>query len=76
MVWTSDIVLDTEASRLAIRKRFAEVEKIAREQGFAIAIAHPYPVTVELLRSWLPSLEANDLVVAPLTAVAARRFSG
>jgi hypothetical protein len=73
---TSDIELDTEASRLAIQQRFDEVEKIARERGFAVAIAQPYPVTVELLRKWLPSLEENDLVVAPLTAVTARRFSG
>ncbi|MBI3453972.1 MAG: divergent polysaccharide deacetylase family protein [Rhodospirillales bacterium] len=69
----SDRVIDQEASRLAIDARLAEIEKIARETGAAVATGYPYPVTFERLANWLPTLEGKGLVLAPITAVVNRQ---
>ncbi|HEX2116534.1 MAG TPA: divergent polysaccharide deacetylase family protein [Alphaproteobacteria bacterium] len=69
----NDRQIDQEASRPAIDGRLAEIERIAREAGSAVAMAQPYPVSLERLREWLPTLETKGLVLAPITAVANRQ---
>jgi polysaccharide deacetylase 2 family uncharacterized protein YibQ len=69
----NDRQIDQEASRPAIDNRLAEIERIARESGSAVAMAQPYPVSLERLREWLPTLETKGLVLAPITAVANRQ---
>jgi polysaccharide deacetylase 2 family uncharacterized protein YibQ len=69
----NDRQIDQEASRPAIDGRLAEIERIARETGSAVAMAEPYPVSLERLREWLPTLETKGLVLAPITAVANRQ---
>jgi uncharacterized protein len=69
----NDRQIDQEASRPAIDGRLAEIERIARETGSAVAMAQPYPVSLERLREWLPTLETKGLVLAPITAVANRQ---
>lgn len=68
-----DRQIDNEAARAAIDARLEEVERIARDKGSAVAMAQPYPVTIERLAAWGPSLEAKGLVLAPLTAVVNRQ---
>jgi polysaccharide deacetylase 2 family uncharacterized protein YibQ len=69
----NDRQIDQEASRPAIDGRLAEIERIARDTGSAVAMAQPYPVSLERLRAWLPTLEIKGLVLAPITAVANRQ---
>jgi len=69
----NDRQIDQEASRPAIDARLVEIERIARETGTAVAMAQPYPVSLERLREWLPTLETKGLVLAPITAVANRQ---
>jgi polysaccharide deacetylase 2 family uncharacterized protein YibQ len=69
----NDRQIDQEASRPAIDGRQTEIERIARENGSAVAMAQPYPVSLERLREWLPTLETKGLVLAPITAVANRQ---
>jgi hypothetical protein len=69
----NDRQIDQEASRSAIDNRLTEIERIARENGSAVAMAQPYPVSLERLREWLPTLETKGLVLAPITAVANRQ---
>jgi polysaccharide deacetylase 2 family uncharacterized protein YibQ len=61
--------LDTEASRIAIDGRLQQIERIARSEGAAVAFAMPYPITIERLLTWIPTLEAKGFVLAPVTAV-------
>ena len=56
-----------------VRTQLATTERLARQQGFAIAIGHPHDVTIAALTEWLPTLRANGLAAAPLTAVVMRR---
>ncbi|MCH2394873.1 divergent polysaccharide deacetylase family protein [Oceanibaculum sp.] len=68
--------LDDEASRIAIDRALADLERLARSSGSAVGIGHPYPVTLERLRAWLPTLAAKGLVLAPITATVERRARG
>jgi len=65
--------LDMIASRAAIDSRLAELEQIARATGSAVGIGYPYPVTIERLAAWAPTLSAKGLVLAPVTALADRQ---
>jgi polysaccharide deacetylase 2 family uncharacterized protein YibQ len=69
----NDRQIDQEASRSAIDNRLAEIERIARESGSAVAMGQPYPVTLERALAWLQTLETKGLVLAPITAVANRQ---
>ncbi len=68
----SDVDVDgLQASRLAIDAQLAELEQRARENGQAIGIARPFPVTLERLRPWLEGLAGRGLVLVPLTSLLA-----
>lgn len=69
----NDRTIDVEATRGAIDARLAEIERIAREGGTAVAMGSPYPVTLERLAVWLPTLQEKGLALAPLTAVVNRQ---
>jgi polysaccharide deacetylase 2 family uncharacterized protein YibQ len=64
----NDHFIDTEASRIAIDGRLQQIERIARSEGAAVAFASPYPITIERLIAWIPTLEAKGFVLAPVTA--------
>ncbi|MFO7482642.1 divergent polysaccharide deacetylase family protein [Oceanibaculum nanhaiense] len=68
--------LDNEASRAAIDRALADLERLALSTGSAVGIGHPYPVTLERLRAWLPTLSDKGLVLAPVTATVERRARG
>ena len=65
--------IDREASRAAIDRRLAEVERIARSTGNAVAVGSPYPVTMERLSAWLQTLEDKGFAIAPISALADRQ---
>lgn len=66
---SSNRFLDAEASRTAIDKRLEEVAEIAHDQGMAVALCHAFPVTIERLSAWLPTLDKRGLTLAPVSAV-------
>jgi polysaccharide deacetylase 2 family uncharacterized protein YibQ len=66
----NDRFLDAgEISRATIDARLAEVERIAREVGVSVAVGQAYPVTIERIRAWVPTLDGKGLVLAPISAV-------
>ena len=62
-----------QVSRRAIEARLVEAERIAREQGLAVVMAHPYPVSLDLLVDWTGELEARGFVLVPATYAAIER---
>ncbi len=70
---TRDIFLDHVIDLGKIRSQMAKVERIARLTGSAVAIGHPHAVTIEALTDWLPKLSDRGFVLAPISAVVARR---
>jgi len=73
---TGNRQIDADADRDAIDLRLQELEDLARENGFAVGLAHPYPLTFERLAAWIPMLERKGIVLAPITAVANRPGTG
>ncbi len=70
---TRDVFLDHVIDLGAIKRQLALTETIARRSGSAVAIGHPHSPTIQALREWLPSLEKRGFVLAPISAVVARR---
>ena len=70
------IFLDSEPNNQAIvRQRLHELERIARQQGYAIAIGHPHDTTTNELEHWLPTLAAKGIVLAPISAIIKSRHT-
>ena len=70
-----DVFLDDEQTPSAIAKQLAQVERVARQHGSAIAIGHPHDATLAALRAWLPQLGGNGLGLVPVSAVVRRRMA-
>lgn len=68
----NDKVIDRTVSRTAIDANLAEIERIAKARGSAVALAHPYPITIRRLQRWMADLDEKGLVLAPISAVVAR----
>ncbi len=69
----ADRIIDTEASRPAIDRALADLERIARQNGVAVGIGQPFPVTFERLINWLALVENRGFVIAPVSAVVNRQ---
>jgi uncharacterized protein len=69
----ADRLIDQEASRPAIDRALADLERLARQNGAALGIAQTYPVTFERLINWLAQIEARGFVIAPVSAVVNRQ---
>ncbi|WP_083264406.1 divergent polysaccharide deacetylase family protein [Pseudohongiella acticola] len=63
------VFLDNEASHEAIDREFKRALDIARSQGFAVAIGHPYPETLEYLEQALDDLPALEITLVPASAL-------
>ncbi|MEW6671947.1 MAG: divergent polysaccharide deacetylase family protein [Thermodesulfobacteriota bacterium] len=60
-----DIFLDNIQQAKAVRKQLNQLLEIAESHGEAIGIAHPYAVTVDVLREMLPEIQKKvELVPA------------
>lgn len=68
-----DVFLDDVLTEAAIAKQLAAAEAIARSKGYAVAIGHPHPATIAVLKRTLPELAARGIAVVPLTAIVKKR---
>jgi polysaccharide deacetylase 2 family uncharacterized protein YibQ len=71
-----DVFLDNEVTPGAIAAQLAEVERVARRQGSAIAIGHARDGTLELLNAWLASLPGKGLALVPVSAIVREHWHG
>jgi uncharacterized protein len=69
----ADRLIDQEASRAAIDRALADLERLARANGAALGMAQPFPVTFERLINWLALVENRGFVIAPVSAVVNRQ---
>ena len=66
---SADIIIDETLSYDSIINNLARLEKIARKKGVAVAIARPYPITIDQLKIWTRSLNEKGLALTPISAV-------
>lgn len=59
-----DVFLDSDAQPAAVAREFERLKQLARQHGSAVAIGHPYTVTLSFLEQALPRLarEGYELV--------------
>lgn len=64
-----DIFLDHAQGPDHLLSQLFELERTAQTNGVAIAIAHPHPLTLDVLEIWSRGVENKGLTLAPLTAL-------
>lgn len=64
-----DVFLDADPQPETIRAEFERLKSLARKRGTAVAIGHPYEVTLAFLESELPKLAAEGYELVPISAL-------
>jgi polysaccharide deacetylase 2 family uncharacterized protein YibQ len=62
-----DVFLDTVRTPTAVREQFYRLLAIAQKKGIALAIGHPYPETLAVLETLLPTLPEHGVRLAPVS---------
>ena len=69
-----DVFIDADPGKTAIVSQLALVEEIARETGYAVAIAHPRDDTIDVIGPWLTSALARGFELAPVSTLVRMKF--
>lgn len=64
-----DVFLDHVQDEDEIKKQLQRTERIARNSGHAIAIGHPHDETTDVLRQWIPDVQARGFRLVPVSAI-------
>ena len=62
-----DVFLDNKNDYNYIMGQFRQLEKVAKKNGYAVAIGHPYSQTLNVLKDWLKEAESNGIEVVHLS---------
>ncbi len=65
----ANLRIDADPTTDAIRDQLAQLELDAQKHGYAIGIAQPYPITLNLLKEWSAGLAARGIILAPLKTI-------
>jgi len=68
-----DVFLDHEQTPAFVHQQFQQTLRIARERGWAVAIGHPYPVTVAYLSRALPLMDEMGIRLVSASALLLER---
>jgi len=66
---TRDVFLDAKDNAAFVEKQFDRLLKIARTHGSALAIGHPYPDTMKVLKKRLQQLESEKVDLVPVSTL-------
>lgn len=64
-----DIFLDHVLTPAEIAARLAETEALARSRGWAVAIGHPHPETLDALEAWIADARERGIDFVTVTAL-------
>lgn len=64
-----DVFLDNIQQEDYILRQLEKAEKVAHMRGYAIAIGHPYPVTLDTLDEWQRTLGDKGLSLVPISQI-------
>ena len=65
----NNVFVDKEPSQEKIKNKLNELERIALKRRFAVGIAQPLPITIEILSQWTKELKTKQIALAPITAI-------
>ena len=63
------VFLDNNNDKEYILGQLAQTERLARKNGYAIAIGHPKTQTYAALKEWLPKVAKDCLKIVPLSEI-------
>ena len=63
------VFLDNDPALAAIEAEFFRLLRLARRQGYAVAIGHPYPTTLTFLERTLPALEGSGVELVDIRSL-------
>ena len=66
---TRDVFLDADEGEEFVEKQFDRLLKIARVHGYALAIGHPYPATMKVLKKKLLQLDSEQIDLVPVSTL-------
>lgn len=66
---TRNVFLDNDLDAAEIKVQLAELERVARRRGHAIAIGHPHDVTTDVLAEWIPEARARGFQMVPVSTI-------
>ena len=66
----NNVFIDKTPSQGHITTKLRELERIVMDKKFAVAIARPLPISIEILSEWASSLKTKGIALAPITAIA------
>jgi len=66
-----DVFLDPDKTSLTLQREFERLKSVARKRGSAIAIGHPYELTLALLERELPRLAEQGFDLVPVSELVA-----
>lgn len=65
----ANIQIDASATDKDIHAQLDALEQDARKHGYAIGVAQPYPLTMNIIKSWAAGLSERGIILAPLRTV-------
>jgi len=71
-----NVFLDTDRDPAKIDMHFHRLLRMARKNGTALAIGHPYPETIAILEKELPKLSGKGIKLLPVSSLLAREMKG
>lgn len=71
-----DVFLDYEKDTAIVEQQLAQLIRLARTNGTALAIGHPYPGTLAVLEKWVPSLPQQGIRLVPVSTLIRFRQPG
>ena len=64
-----DVFLDHDPSAKAVEYQFNRLLRLARKNGYAVAIGHPYPTTLAMLERRLPLLRQHGIRLVQIRTI-------
>jgi polysaccharide deacetylase 2 family uncharacterized protein YibQ len=61
------VVVDAAGGEAVERERFDEAGRLALERGEAIVLAHGHPLTLRLIKEYVPKWEAAGIRLVPIS---------
>ena len=68
-----DVFLDPDPAPATVAREFARLKKLARQNGYAVGIGHPYAATLEFLEAELPKLRDEGIELVKVGDLIAER---
>lgn len=70
-----DVFLDNEQDIKYIQGQLGKLERIAKRDGSALAIGHPYAQTVAALKEWIPTLAEKGITIIPISQKVREKYA-